>query len=369
MAQAALDVYGFELNLSPEEAQARQACEAKQQKRAGKWDSYFKQGTLPPASKLKKYCREGIPPSYRAWVWEEVSGATKLQNEHMNNYYEAMVHQGQATSPSARQVELDLPRTFPSNAWVASAEGQSALRNILLAFSVHKPDVGYCQSMNFVAAMLLLCLDLSEERAFWVMVALIDDNGILYHDMYASDLVGTHVEMRSLEELTFKKLPKLYKHLQAQQCEMSIIATDWFLCLFATTLPSETAARVWDALLNEGPKVLFRVALALLKTSEAVLLKQDNVGLLLREIRQAVTHTHDRDKLMKVAFDGIGSMPMARIENYRQVKQEAVEFEMKRRNARKNLDHALVTSSQDSKVMQVEGISAVADRVRHKYGK
>ena len=62
----------------------------------------------------------------------------------------------------------------------------------------------------------------------------------------------------------------------------------------------QTAARVWDALLNEGPKVLFRVALALLKTSEAVLLKQDNVGLLLREVRLAVTHTHDRDKLMKV---------------------------------------------------------------------
>lgn len=62
----------------------------------------------------------------------------------------------------------------------------------------------------------------------------------------------------------------------------------------------QTAARVWDALLHEGPKVLFRVALALLKTNEAVLLKQDNVGLLLREIRQAVTHMHDRDKLMKV---------------------------------------------------------------------
>lgn len=74
----------------------------------------------------------------------------------------------------------DLPRTFPSNAWVGSAEGQSALRHVLLAFSVHKPDVGYCQSMNYVAAMLLLCLDLSEERAFWVMVALIDDNGQLH---------------------------------------------------------------------------------------------------------------------------------------------------------------------------------------------
>lgn len=61
----------------------------------------------------------------------------------------------------------------------------------------------------------------------------------------------------------------------------------------------QTAARVWDALLKEGPKVLFRVALALLKANEATLLQQDNVGLLLREIRQAVTHMHDRDKLMK----------------------------------------------------------------------
>ena len=71
----------------------------------------------------------------------------------------------------------DLPRTFPLNAWVGSPEGQDALRRVLLAFSVHKPDVGYSQSMNYVAAMLLLCLDLSEERAFWIMVALIDDNG------------------------------------------------------------------------------------------------------------------------------------------------------------------------------------------------
>ena len=59
--------------------------------------------------------------------------------------------------------------------------------------------------------------------------------------------------------------------------------------------------------------------------------------------------------IMQVAFDGIGSMPMARIENYRQVKQEAVEYEMKRRNARKNLDHALIASPEDSHVMQVEG--------------
>ena len=39
-------------------------------------------------------------------MWEQVSGAAKLQAEQLNNYYEAMVHQGEASSPSARQIEL-----------------------------------------------------------------------------------------------------------------------------------------------------------------------------------------------------------------------------------------------------------------------
>ena len=53
-----LDVYGFELGLDGTEDQARRACEAKQQKRAAKWEKCFKTGKLPAASKLKKYCRE-----------------------------------------------------------------------------------------------------------------------------------------------------------------------------------------------------------------------------------------------------------------------------------------------------------------------
>lgn len=43
-----------------------------------------------------------------------------------------------------------------------------------------------------------------------------------------------------------------------------------FPCLFTATLPAETTARVWDALMVEGPKVLFRVGLALLKVCPAL---------------------------------------------------------------------------------------------------
>lgn len=132
------------------------------------------------------------------------------------------------------------------------------------------------------------------------------------------------------------KLPRLRQHLIKLQCDITIIATDWFLCLFATVLPSEvgpaahssdvctkprprctaavledgnqlrccwemqSAMRLWDALLHEGPKVLYRMALALLKMQEEVLLRQDNPGFVLHELKRAAHATHNRAALMKV---------------------------------------------------------------------
>ena len=58
--------------------------------------------------------------------------------------------------------------------------------------------------------------------------------------------------------------------------------------------------RVWDALLHEGAKILYRVALALLKTHEDALMAQDNAGYMQREMKLASARMHDRDALMKV---------------------------------------------------------------------
>jgi hypothetical protein len=58
--------------------------------------------------------------------------------------------------------------------------------------------------------------------------------------------------------------------------------------------------RVWDALLSEGTKILYRVALALLKTHEDALMAQDNAGYMQREMKLASARMHDRDALMKV---------------------------------------------------------------------
>ena len=68
--------------------------------------------------------------------------------------------------------------------------------------------------------------------------------------------------------------------------------------------------RVWDALLSEGPKILYRVALALLKTHEDRLLAQDNAGYVQREMKLASAGMHDRDALMKVRAARSGNLAL-----------------------------------------------------------
>lgn len=86
----------------------------------------------------------------------------------------------------------------------------------------------------------------------------LENSGLLQED-------AGWVEQRMLEELLTKKCPRVRAAAAQSRLDLEDLTTTWFPCLFACTLPAETTARVWDCLLCEGPKILFRVALALFK--------------------------------------------------------------------------------------------------------
>lgn len=46
----------------------------------------------------------------------------------------------------------DLPRTFPTNVWLATREAQLALERVLLAYSMHNPQVRLRQQMSAAGA-------------------------------------------------------------------------------------------------------------------------------------------------------------------------------------------------------------------------
>merc|ERR1740121_1933511 len=83
---------------------------------------------------------------------------------------------------------------------------------------------------------------------------------------------GLRSDLKLLDSLIGHYLPNLKVHLTKQGIDLAPITMNWFLCLFVNTLPAEQSHRVLDCLHHEGPKVLFRAALAILHMREAELL-------------------------------------------------------------------------------------------------
>ncbi|XAR55304.1 hypothetical protein NMG60_11035342 [Bertholletia excelsa] len=296
--------------------------------------SSLKFSALTNAITLKGLIRKGIPPVLRPKIWFALSGAAKKKSTVPESYYNDLTKavEGKVTA-ATRQIDHDLPRTFPGHPWLDTPEGQASLRRVLVGYSFRDSDVGYCQGLNYVAALLLLVMK-TEEDAFWMLAVLLEN--VLVHDCYSQNLSGCHVEQRVFKDLLVKKCPKIAAHLEALEFDVSLVATEWFLCLFSKSLPSETTLRVWDVLFYEGATVLFHIALAIFKMKEEELLMVHHVGDVINILQTTTHHLFDPDELLTVAFDKIGSMKITAISKERKKQEPAVMAELDERLRRLN---------------------------------
>ena len=124
---------------------------------------------------------------------------------------------GLALSPAAKQIELDLLRTLPNNIYYENnhSKGVPKLRRVLLAYSLHNPELEYCQvrvrlvmvrmvmmmcccqGFNRIAAIALLFLD--EEEAFWCLLYILEV--LLPETYYKKQMVGAQVDQVSHKTL------------------------------------------------------------------------------------------------------------------------------------------------------------------------
>lgn len=87
-------------------------------------------------------------------------------------------------SPDIRQIDLDVNRTYRDHIMFRERYGlkQQALFNILGAYSVYNREIGYCQGMSQLAALLLMYMN--EEDAFWALSALVCDKKFSMHGKF-----------------------------------------------------------------------------------------------------------------------------------------------------------------------------------------
>ncbi|KAF4670458.1 Growth hormone-regulated TBC protein 1 [Perkinsus chesapeaki] len=185
----------------------------------------------------KLIVRKGVPLEYRQLLW---CGNSMDGNEDLENM---SLPKERVLESCWKQIDMDTPRTP-----YLTAATRDRLQRVLRYFSAFaSPQSGYCQGMNFVAAVPL-SIGLSEKCTLGILKKLIvDPAGILY-GMYDPDLTGLHQEVDNLEMAVSLCYPHLLQRL-GSSADFASFAVDSWLTLFASRLPYHAILRYWDYIL------------------------------------------------------------------------------------------------------------------------
>jgi len=173
------------------------------------------------------------------------------------------------------EIERDVGRTLPTHPRFHGEEGQGGrkeLLKILRAVAAAEPIVGYCQGMNFVAAVLLISLG-SDQDAFWMLLSMME--GYHYRNIFAPGVPLLPLRVFQFTGLVRKRLPRLWRHMESQGFSLDIFAHQCVMTLFAYSIEPAFLAHVWDSFFLLGWKAVFRIGLGILATLQPRLLEMD----------------------------------------------------------------------------------------------
>uniref|UniRef100_A0A8C1IBR5 Si:ch211-266k8.4 n=1 Tax=Cyprinus carpio TaxID=7962 RepID=A0A8C1IBR5_CYPCA len=256
---------------------------------------------------IERFIRIGIPPAIRGRVWkcllniDSIRAASSFDYEAcqaeirkplvdlgVSEYSivltidslvdtENEISSGQASDLLSadltlfKQIALDLRRSFPTHRTLMgdrpeAIEGQAKLFRVLTAFARYNPQIGYVQGMSYIAAVLLMIL--SEEEAFWALVALLEKPKYL-SELFDATLTKIQHQALIFHHLLKHRKPLLFQHLETLGVSSVHFIMQWFLTLF-TSLPCwDSVLAIWDLIMLHGLQAVFRTGLTIILLLES----------------------------------------------------------------------------------------------------
>ena len=180
--------------------------------------------------------------------------------------------------PAQARFGGDASRVFASPAALGDT-----LTEVLRAYVIHRPDVGYVQGMSYLAAVLILVL----RDPFPSFVALANLlQAPFFFDFYKLDAGDVRARLAVFDRLFEATNPRLRAHFLDLGLDSDAFVLDWALTLFATCgLETRVLHHVWECFFLDGAPFFVRCALAILDVLEVRLLAADDVGALLAALR------------------------------------------------------------------------------------
>lgn len=336
-------------------------------RRRKKWVALLKDNGLitdnpfrfpPQSTKVRRFVRKGIPPDWRGAAWFYYAGGPAMVSKHYGVYAD-LVKKAAAGGVSETDVEIierDLNRTFPDNIRFkpdtppggdshAAPEVETpmlqSLRRVLQAFSIFNPKIGYCQSLNFLAGLLLLFME--EEKAFWMLNII---TRVYLPGTHEVNLEGVNVDLGVLMISIKSMMPQIWAKIGGELDgsdgdgkvsmrlpPVTLCATAWFMSCFIGTLPIETTLRVWDSFFYEGSKTLFRIALAIFKVGEQEIRAVSDPMEIFQVVQTIPRRLIDASALMEACFrrrNGFGHLSQETIEKLRAQRRKGYADERER---------------------------------------
>lgn len=239
--------------------------------------------------KIRKLVAMGIPESLRGRLWLLFSDAVTDLASHPG-YYGNLVEESMGKSCLVtEEIERDLHRSLPEHPAFQNETGIAALRRVLTAYAHRNPKIGYCQSMNILTSVLLLYA--KEEEAFWLLVAVCER---MLPDYFNHRVIGAQVDQSVFEELIKEHLPELAEHLNDPSA-LASVSLSWFLTLFLSIMPLESAVNVVDCFFYDGIKAIFQLGLAVLEANAEDLCSSKDDGQALMVLSRFLDHIKNED--------------------------------------------------------------------------
>lgn len=248
----------------------------------GSWNKLLKQDPTEKVEfrEVARLVRIGVPKQRRGEIWMFLMNQYQLRHGtsfqpadsdyrgDANQTYRSLLSQ---LSVQQHEIFVDIGRTFPSHPYYSQylSIGQLSLFNLLKAYSLLDPEVGYCQGLSFVAGILLLHVD-SEDEAFELMRHLLFNFGL--RKQYLPSMNALHLQLYQITRLLRDHEYDLFNHFDRHDISPSLYAAPWFLTLFASQFPLGFVARLLDLIFLIGIEAIFRVSLNLLAYHRASIL-------------------------------------------------------------------------------------------------
>jgi len=249
-----------------------------------------------------------LSPRGRRWL--QSGQVSALQSSSSVSYTEYLNKQADPVDEEMIHKDVLCGRTDPSTlgielremlVWVGVERYRSTVAEVLRAYCVRNPQVGYCQGLNYITAWLLLFMD--PASAFWSLCALIErilTPGFYIGGRTGNSLNGFYIEATAIAALLDYYFQPVREHDLPVTDFADCFSLPLLIQLFINSLDFPSTLFLWDLLFEEGSIALVRGVVCLTYLCEEAVRAGKHPSAIHRELAQRSVEKELRVKYPKL---------------------------------------------------------------------